>query len=80
MFFVTIGFTLTYNMKTIAMNKPLTSEEHKELIKLKHIRSERGFLVPVEQQRFDELINRLSQRFVTAMKKIEETQRLQIMN
>lgn len=62
------------------MNKPLTPEEHQELMKLKHIRCERGFFVPVEEKRFNMLISKLAQRFVNGMKKIEETQRLQIMN
>ena len=62
------------------MNKPLTKQEHQELMRLKHIRCDRGFFVPVEQQRFDELISKLAVRFVTGMKKIEEIQRLQIMN
>jgi hypothetical protein len=58
----------------------LTPEERKEFSDLKHIRCNRGFLLPVEKQRYDELFHKNAQAFVSKMKQIEETNRLIMSN
>jgi len=58
----------------------LTPEEQKEFSELKHIWNDRGFLLPDEKQRYNELFHKNAQAFVSKMKQIEETNRLIMSN
>ncbi len=58
----------------------LTKEQQLEFFELKRTWSERGFLLPDEKQRYDELFHIHAQAFVKKMKAFEEINRLVMSN
>jgi 5-formaminoimidazole-4-carboxamide-1-beta-D-ribofuranosyl 5'-monophosphate synthetase len=51
------------------MNDKLTREEEIEFSKLKHIKCERGFFLPKEQERWNRLFDKLARRVLPALEK-----------
>lgn len=58
----------------------LTPEEKKEFSELKHTLCDRGFLVPNEKLRYNELFDKQAKAVISALNKVEQQARQEDLN